>query len=382
MLGFILRRLVRAVVALLLFQLALFGLVHAIPGDFAVIAGAFSGPGAIAFWRGELGLDLPLPQQFLHWIDRLLHLDLGRSFFYFPTPVSEVLVNNAARTLLLFLTAAVLAYAFGIWLGKQVAWRRGGLFEAGAVIGSVAAYSSFAPWLAFVLLNLFAWDLHLLPYQHLVNFNLWINSSVSIDQVFTLMVTTAGGLGACVLAATSLSIRIHNRRRSRAVRYGLPLLAVGIAFALWNASGYGRQAGDIAAHLILPLGTVVILSFGDTMMTMRATMLETMGDDHVITARAKGLPDNVIRDRHVARVAMLPVLTRLLLSLPFVMVGSLVIERVFFWRAMGDVVFNAIEFQDLPMILGVLSLIAIFTLAMHVVLDVLYAALDPRLRYG
>jgi peptide/nickel transport system permease protein len=107
-----------------------------------------------------------------------------------------------------------------------------------------------------------------------------------------------------------------------------------------------------------------------------------MGADHVTAARARGLPESILRDRHVARVAMLPVLSRLLLSLPFVLVGSLVIERVFFWQAMGQVVFNAIEFQDLPLIVGVLSLVGALVLISHILLDVLYLILDPRLRYG
>ena len=147
-------------------------------------------------------------------------------------------------------------------------------------------------------------------------------------------------------------------------------------------SGHASLALDVTAHLALPLGTVVLLSFGETLLTMRATMLETMGADHVTAARARGLPVSILRDRHVARVAMLPVLSRLLLSLPFVLVGSLVIERVFFWQAMGQVVFNAIEFQDLPLIVGVLSLVGALVLISHILLDVLYLILDPRLRYG
>lgn len=381
MLGFILRRIVRALVALVVFQAALFGLVHAIPGDYAVIAGVFGGPGAIAFWRAELGLDQPLLQQFLHWMDRLLHLDLGTSFFYFPTPVARVMQENAARTLLLFVSAAVLAYAFGIWLGKLVAWRRAGLFEFGAVVGSVAAYTSFAPFLAFLLLNIFAWNLNLLPYQHLVNFNLWLDSNVTINQVFLGLVLSAAALWGSYLLASVLAGRIRRPRLQLPLRLGGLLLA-GLTLAIvWQASGHARQALDIARHLVLPLGTVLLLSYGDTMMTMRATMLEVMSEDHVATARAKGLSEAAIRDRHVARVAMLPVLTRLLLSLPLVLVGSIVIERVFFWRAMGDVVFNAVEFQDLPLILGILTVIAVLTLTAHVVLDVLYVALDPRLRH-
>lgn len=381
MLGFVLRRLVRALVALLVFQLALFGLVQAIPGDAAVIAGAFGGPGAIAFWREQLGLDQPVVEQFRLWLDRLLHLDLGTSFFYYPSPVTEVMQTNAARTLLLFVSAAVLAYAFGIWLGKEVAWRRGGLFELGAVAGSVAAYSSFAPFLAFLLLNLFAWNLHLLPYQHLVNFNIWLWTDISVDQVFLRLVLSVVMLWACYLAVGML-VRRYRRRRAWVVRFGVPLVVLIAVMLYWQRSGYAPQALDLVEHLILPMGTVVLLSYGDTMMTMRATMLDTMGEDHVITARAKGLPEAVIRDRHIARVAILPVLTRLLLSLPFVLVGSIVVERVFFWRAMGNVVFNAVEFQDLPLILGILSVIAVLTLSAHVILDVLYAALDPRLRHA
>ena len=135
-------------------------------------------------------------------------------------------------------------------------------------------------------------------------------------------------------------------------------------------------------HLALPLSTVVLLSFGETMMIMRSAMLETLNEEYVLMARAKGLPDKVIRDRHVARNAILPVLTRLVLNLPFVLVGSLVIERVFMWQAMGEVVFNAIEYQDIPVLLGILSVVGILALAAHMVLDVLYVYLDPRTRHA
>jgi peptide/nickel transport system permease protein len=143
----------------------------------------------------------------------------------------------------------------------------------------------------------------------------------------------------------------------------------------------GYLAANLLHHLALPLITVVLLSFGETMMLMRMAMLETMGEEYVLMARAVGHPDKVIRDRHVARNAILPVLTRLALNLPFVLVGSLVIERVFVWAAMGQVVFNAIEFYDVPLLLGILSVVGVLTLLAHVVLDLLYAFLDPRLRY-
>lgn len=380
MIRFIVRRVLRGLVALLLFQSALFAMVQAIPGDFASIAGAFGGPAMREFLRTQMGLDRPLWEQYLDWVGRIYRGDLGISFLYWPSDVSDVLLTSAPQTLLLFLSAAVLAFAIGIWLGKQVAWRRGGLFELGAVLGSVAAYTSFAPWLAFLMLNLFAWELHLLPFQHLVNFNVWLGAEATINEVFLHLFITAAAFWGAVLAGQAVSRKLWNSRRQRLVRIGLPAVVLVVGLLWWAGSGRGLLAIDLAEHLVLPLGTVVLLSFGETMMTMRTTMLETVNEDHVVAARAKGLPDSVVRDRHVARVAMLPVLTRLLLSLPFVLVGSLVIERVFFWRAMGQVVFNAVEFQDLPLIIGALTVVGVIVLAAHILLDIVQAALDPRLR--
>ncbi len=291
-----------------------------------------------------------------------------------------VLLDRAPRTLLLFLSAAALSYVLGIWLGKIVAWRRGGLFEFGALSVGVAAHTSFAPWLAFLGLGLFAWNLRWVPYQNLINFNVWLRVDIRLDEILLRIVISGFALFGVFLLARLISRK--GTRPRRAIGAVIFLLAVLLVAVLWERSGYSPLALDVLRHLILPLGTVVLLSFGETMMTMRATMLETIGEDHVVAARAKGLPDKVVRDRHVARIAMLPVLTRILLSLPFVLVGSLVIERVFFWRAMGQVVFNAIEFQDLPLIVGVLTMIGLISLTAHIVLDVLYVALDPRLRYA
>ena len=380
MFGFVVRRILRGVVALLAFQFLLFALVHSLPGDFASIAGAFSGPGGRAFMQRQLGLDQPLLQQYFEWLKGFVQLDFGQSFLYRPETVSGILLDRAPRTLLLFLSAAALSYVLGIWLGKIVAWRRGGLFEFGALSVGVAAHTSFAPWLAFLGLGLFAWNLRWLPYQNLINFNVWLGVDIRLDEILLRIVISGFALFGVFLLARLISRKGGRARRT--IGAGTFLLAVLLVVALWERSGYSPLALDVLRHLLLPLGTVVLLSFGETMMTMRATMLETISEDHVVAARAKGLPDKVVRDRHVARIAMLPVLTRILLSLPFVLVGSLVIERVFFWRAMGQVVFNAIEFQDLPLIVGVLTMIGLISLVAHIVLDVLYVALDPRLRYA
>ncbi len=376
---FIIRRVVRGLVALVLFQSILFTIVHALPYDFSSLT--LGGPAYRQFIRAYVGLDLPLWEQYARWLSGFVRLDLGRSYLFWPTPVTEILMANMPRTLLLFLSAAILAYLFGIWLGKMMAWRRGGLFEAGATLGGVAAYTSFAPFLGFLLLNLLGRELGWFSYQRLVDHNVWYNAPVAVDWLLIRMVVTA----VLAFGAMMLLWRATDRLRSAALRWGgraAGLLIVGVVVGwVWARSGVAYLALDILNHVTLPLVTVILLSFGETMMLMRMAMLETMREEYVLTARAVGYPERVVRDKHVARNAILPVLTRLGLNLPFVLVGSLVIERVFLWRAMGHVVFNAVEFYDVPLLLGVLSAIGVLTLLAHVALDILYVYFDPRLRY-
>jgi peptide/nickel transport system permease protein len=379
MLNFIVRRVVRAFITLILFQTLLFGLIHILPYDFTAFT--LQGPSWRAFMQRQLGLDLPFWQQYLRWLSNFLRFDLGRSFQFWPAQVTQVLFGRLSRTLLLFLAAAILAYLLGIWLGKIIAWRRGTWVEFGITLGGVAAYTSFAPWLGFLMINIFGWYLRVLPYQRLVNPNVWFNAPVTIEWLLARMLITI----LFVIGAVNLTKRLTHKLNPNYFRWtsqlgGFAVIGLGV-WGWWAQSGLSHLATDVLAHLTLPLGTVILLSFGETMMIMRTAMLETKGEDYVLTARAKGIPENEIRDRHVARNAILPVITRLALNLPFVLVGSLVIERVFFWQAMGQVIFSAVEFQDIPVLLGILSIVGIMALIAHIVLDVLYVFLDPRVRY-
>lgn len=376
---FVVRRLVRGLVSLILFQSLLFALVHALPYDFASLT--LGGPAARAIVQRQLGLNLPVWEQYVRWLWGFLRFDLGQSYLYWPTPVSQILFGKMSRTLLLFLSSAILAYVFGIWLGKVIAWRRGGFLEAGVSLGAVAAYTSFAPFMGFVLINIFGRDLGLFPYQRLVDHNTWYQVTVSIDWLIGLLVLTSVCASGAVFILWRVTRRIKLSGQKLALRVGGLLVLVVVVGWVWQRSGMSPLALDVLHHLGLPLITVVLLSFGETMMLMRMSMLETMGEEYVLTARAIGFSDKVVRDKHVARNALLPVLTRLALNLPFVLVGSLVIERVFLWTAMGQIVFTAIEFYDVPMLLGILSVVGILTLLAHIVLDVLYVYLDPRLRY-
>jgi peptide/nickel transport system permease protein len=380
MFKFILRRVIRGILALFVFQSLLFALIHALPYDFSAFI--FANVSYRAFIRRQFLLDRPLGEQYLQWMLRFIRFDLGESYQHWPTAVTELLFSRLSRTLLLFLSATVLAYLLGIWLGKMIAWRRGSLFEFVATLGGVASYTSFAPWLGFLLINVFGWYLGWLPYQRIISHTVWVGAPVRLEFLLVRMVATALLAVGAVMLIRHATRRIRSRRRRTTWRV-LGFAATGLlVWGWWASSGLGYLVRDVLAHLALPLGTVVLISFSETMLIMRVSMLEIVGEKYVTLARAKGLPESVIRDRHVARNAILPVITRLMLNLPFVLVGSLAIERVFFWQALGQSVFEAVEFQDVPVLMGILSVIGGLVLILHVVLDVLYVCLDPRVRHA
>ncbi len=377
---FILRRVIRGIVAIITFQTLLFFLMQALPYDFTAFL--VLSPASRRLAQTDLGQDLPLWQQYFSWLGGFFRFDLGRSFMAWPTPVSTVLLGRAPRTLVLFFMAAVLAYLLGIWLGKMIAWRRGGIFEFGVTLVGVASYTSFAPFLGFLLINIFGWHLGWFPFHSMVDHNIWYKETVTVDWVLMRLVFSVVYVMVGIWVLGWMSRRIRFRRRRRALKLGGSVLIFLSAVIWWDQIGYLHLALDVLEHMALPLVSVVLLSFGETMLLMRTTMLETIEDEYVLTARAKGLSEAAIRERHVARNAFLPVLSRLLLNLPLVLTGSLAIEMVFQWQAMGELIFVAIDFQDIPLLLGILSIVGVLALIGHVVLDILHVYMDPRLRFA
>ncbi len=127
--------------------------------------------------------------------------------------------------------------------------------------------------------------------------------------------------------------------------------------------------------------TVTIISYAGNMLVMRDSMLETIKEDFITTARAKGLPDKVVRDKHAARTAMLPVVTNFVLSLGFVVSGGVITESLFSWPGMGMTLLDSTLAKDYPLSAGALIFTGIFVLIAHLVVDIVYAFLDPRIRY-
>lgn len=375
MAGYIARRLIRAAITLVTFQTILFLLIHAIPWDAVDLMRMPAG-----YERGmrrALGLDLPIGEQYVRWMQAFFTGNLGRSFQLGGAPVMSLFLARIPRTLLLFLPGALMGFGLGLWLGKYTAWWRGGVLELGATTAGIIFYTSFAPWLAFTLITIFAIGLNWLPPENIINPNVWIGTRVLTESIAWRLLFTF-----TVNFLVAIWIWHVTRRKSARwlLRLGGVLLLASFSVSFWQVSGLTVFALDILYHLVLPVITLILLTFGETMLLMRSAMIDVLGDDHVLTARAKGLESHQIMERHVARLAIFPVLSRFIVQLPLVIVGSFVIEKVFFWQGMGELLFRAIDSYDLPVVMGILSIVGALILVFHVLFDILSAWLDPRLR--
>jgi peptide/nickel transport system permease protein len=380
---YILKRLGQIAITFVSFVVLVYALIESQPGSFA--AAFNSNPKLTAAQREvlarNLGLDRPPVERFLIYLRNLARGDLGISFTFYPKPVSEVLLERAPRTLALFLTSAVLSFAFGFATGKVLAWRRGKAVEYVATVGGVVLYSVFVPWFALMMLWLFSYQLKLFPIGKFVSPELWRTAPVDANTVFIQMLAKAVVI-ALAVATVRLVTRRWPARRGRLARWGSLIVGFVLVAGYWRLNGLGIYALDIAHHLVLPVLTLVLINFAGTMLLTRNSMLETLREDYIATARAKGLPDAAIRDKHAARNAMLPVATSFVFALAFAIGGGVIIETLFSWPGMGQTLLQAATTKDIPTTMGALIFIAVLALLAHLVADVLYAYLDPRIRYS
>jgi peptide/nickel transport system permease protein len=170
-------------------------------------------------------------------------------------------------------------------------------------------------------------------------------------------------------------------------RRGLPrLLVLGVIGAAWYGSWQYMDimpyARDVIRVATLPLIAYILLTFGEIMLIMKTTMVDTLNEEYINTARAKGLPSAVIRDRHAARNALIPVVSRMVVSLPFILTGMVMLEMALKWEGIGNTLFFAIGMQNVPLAMGVILVIGVVSLIARLFLEVLVVFLDPRLRTG
>ncbi len=297
-----------------------FTLIHLAPGDpLYFLVGEGGDESYYAAMRARLGLDRPLPEQLIRYLAGALTGDLGRSFRY-NEPVLALILGRVPATLLLSGTALVGSTLAGVWVGTVAAARPGSFLDraADALSGVLAAVPGF--WLGQLLLIVFAGWLGLFPVQGMVSPRL-----------------TGGGWALLV---------------------------------------------DVAHHLVLPAGTLAFLQLALTFRLTHQSVRETLAEDFIRTARAKGLPPGLILYRHALRNSLLPVVTVIGGHVGTLLAGAAVVEVVFAWPGLGRLLYEAVLTRGYPVVLGIFLVVSVMTVFANLLTDLAYAYLDPRVRYA
>ena len=264
----------------------------------------------------DFGLDRPLPAQIPGYLWDTIRGNLGSSFTS-ARPVTSVILSRVAPTVALVLPATLLAVAAGVWLGVGAGWRRGSGRDLATVAGSLVLYATPEGWLGMMLLVAFGVVLNWVP---------------------------LGGY-------------VSNPPPS------------GLAFV-----------GDVAGHAVLPVLTLALAYVGEYVLVMRSSLLEVGREEFLATARAKGLPDRLVRRRHAVPNALLPVVTLAFSGIGFVLGGAVLVEAIFNWPGIGLLTYRAIANYDYPVIQGIFLLSSGLVVVSNLAADLLYAAIDPRVR--
>jgi peptide/nickel transport system permease protein len=317
--------------------------------------------------------------EFVGWMTAFYRGELGDSWSLGSEPVAQILKMKLPRTLILFIPGTMFGFLLGLWAGKLVAWKPRGWLEFTATLGGTVFYTAFPPWLALVIFYFNVFELNWFPPESLIDPIKWWQVDFPVNEVVIhLLITILFAIAFYLFIARLTRDFAHKKSILWRSLGGLGIIVAGSI--TWVIIGRIHLVLDILYHLILPILALVLLSFAETMLIMKTSMTEMVGAEHVATAKAKGLPEARVRDRHASRIAILPVLTRFIVHVPFIFIGSIIIEEQFHLTGMGEELFRAASESDLPVLLGVLSVVGIGILLAHTILDIITVWLDPRLR--
>lgn len=385
---FLARRFVWAFVTLLIYLGVVFVFVQVwVPFNFATLS-SFGDPAAYESMVQSLGLDRPLHDRLFEFFGGLATLDLGQSFT--GLPVTDIIVDTAPVTIFIFAVGALLAFVVGEAMGRFGAWHRGvGTRTTLATLG-VLFTTIFPPFLVFLIAESLRdpfWELREAIGLPADSLDIWRDANVAQGEVLLLMALA-------LLGAVVVGVLVRGWARRNNVRWvalaALPVAVVSAAVGL-VLSGYGVEALDLlyrseisqtvaTGSPFLVLVGVVLITFGQVMFMMRVGVEDQRNEDYVLTARAKGLTEAEVRDRHVTRNALAPAIAGSFLALPTVLAGMVIIEYGLEVRGLSWTFFNAVETQDIPTVMGVLVVLGVMGIVLRVVADVAIAYLDPRQR--
>lgn len=316
---YILSRLAWAGPIVLAIVVTTFLIIHIVPGDpIQALVGDFpSPPGYIEQVRKDFGLDQPISTQLWLYLGNLAQGNLGYSFSN-RQPVLDLVLDRSRYTLLVMIPALSFAALLGVVMALAAAPRAGGFFDSGITALSVVGFSIPIFWLGQLLVIAFAIQLPWLPAQGMVSARLSLEG--------------------------------------------------------W---AYAR---DVLWHMVLPVFSVTIFYVAIVSRVARASVLEALSQDFVLTARAKGLSRREVLWRHVLPNAMIPVITVIGYNFGHSLTGAILVETVFAWPGLGNLFITSIGNRDYPVLLGIFLVTALAVVVANLITDILYAVLDPRVR--
>jgi peptide/nickel transport system permease protein len=375
---FVARRLGVGVVSLLVFSFVMFWMIESIiPGDYFSIFRLGMRAEEVEAMREAFGVDLPVHVRWWRWLLSFAQGGLGQTTM--GGLVSRSLGSAFASTVFVFVSGLAIAYAIGQWLGRATGWR-GGLRSDGITIAGVSLSTLFPPFVGFVITSVLAlrlrrWRAEMFETERR---ELW-NSALLTETEYLRRMTVSLVIAMIVAALlASLWWRLRRTRFAPSLQF---LLAVAITVGLWEMLGITPWAVDLFFEASLPILAFVILGFGEFMLIMQTGVVGQLNEDYVGAARAKGLRERAIRDRHASKNAVVALVARLAVSIPYLMTGLVIIERAVSWPGIGTMLFSAIESQDIPMVISILMVIGLITMVTRLALEIVTYALDPRIAH-
>jgi len=352
--GFIARRLVYSFVLILLVIMVNFTIFKLMPGDPTEFLMQAWEPGMgqkerklqEQLLKERWGFADPLPLQLAKYIRNLLSFNFGTAIID-KRPVSDVMAEKIPYTLLLLGGHTVIAIIVGVLLGILVIQRRGGKLDTSSVLGSLITGSLPTFWMGMVFIYIFYTNLG------------WFPNAGAFPREW------AGGNW-----PVPFTIGTSTQQSALNIQFGVSLQGL---FAL--IGGYVR-------HLFLPMLTLVLFNFGGWLLLTRATMIETITEDYVQTARAKGVGETAVLLKHALKNASLPIITSAAMSFGFVLSGAIITETVYTYPGIGGWTFFAITTRDLIVLMAIFYVVSICVIVANIVADMLYGVLDPRIKYG
>ena len=321
MASYISRRLLQTIPILLIISVIGFAIIYATGDPLAAYTVDSSLTGDdIARLKTKYGLDQPVPIQYLNWLKNLAIGDWGTSY-YTREPTTTVIFETLPNTLILVAISYTITLILSIILGVYTALRQYSVFDHVTTAASFVGIAMPSFWFGLMLIIVFS-----------VKFKEW----------------------------------------------GLPYTPVGGMFDFRE----GFSTGQLLWHTILPVATLSFVMMARYVRYIRASMLEQLKLEYVRTARAKGLSEVTVLFKHSFKNVLIPVITLIGLDIPSLLSGAIVVESIFAWPGMGRLFWNSAQNTDIPPLMGLLMFVAVLTVLSSLIADILYAAVDPRIRYS